>query len=131
EIEHLLPGRGGAMAPQAGTTFYLINADTGKLIGNPSGSSCLGTGCVAVGDVLINGRKNGLQADPSAAAEHGDFVVVKAYLGDIDGRYWRFNFDHTGAISASLMVDTGTPIYSSSALLFVGTADIYMFFATG
>ena len=29
------------------------------------------------------------------------------------------------------MVDTGAPIYASSALLFVGSADIYMFFATG
>ena len=29
------------------------------------------------------------------------------------------------------MVDTGQPIYASSALLFVGSADVYMFFATG
>jgi hypothetical protein len=29
------------------------------------------------------------------------------------------------------MVNTGDPIYASSALLFVGSADIYMFFATG
>src|SRR5258706_15218935 len=29
------------------------------------------------------------------------------------------------------MVDTGQPIYASSALLFVGTVDVYMFFATG
>ena len=29
------------------------------------------------------------------------------------------------------MVDTGAPIYASSALLFVGSADVYMFFATG
>ena len=29
------------------------------------------------------------------------------------------------------MVDTGQPIYASSALLFVGTTDVYMFFATG
>ena len=29
------------------------------------------------------------------------------------------------------MVDTGVPIYASSALLFVGSADVFMFFATG
>jgi hypothetical protein len=29
------------------------------------------------------------------------------------------------------MVDTAQPIYASSALLFIGTAEVYMFFATG
>jgi hypothetical protein len=29
------------------------------------------------------------------------------------------------------MADTGVPIYASSALLFVGSVDVYMFFATG
>jgi Neisseria PilC beta-propeller domain/von Willebrand factor type A domain len=129
-IEDSLPGR-GVGAPRAGTAFYLIDAETGSLIGNPSGGSCAGTGCISVGDVAANGRKNGLQADPSAAGENGTHMVKKAYLGDIDGRYWRFNFDDTGALTNSLMVDTGAPIYASSALLFVGSADVYMFFATG
>ena len=29
------------------------------------------------------------------------------------------------------MIDTSQPIYASSALLFIGTADVYMFFSTG
>jgi Tfp pilus tip-associated adhesin PilY1 len=57
--------------------------------------------------------------------------VSKAYLGDIDGKYWRFSFTAAGSITADEMVDTGQPIYASSALLFVGTSDVYMFFATG
>jgi hypothetical protein len=130
DIETSLPGR-GASAPKAGRSFYLINADTGELIGNPSGLSCTGTGCIDVGEVAANGRKNALQADPTAAGESGNPVVTKAYMGDIDGKYWRFNFDATGALTLSQMVDTGTPIYASSALLFVGTVDVYMFFATG
>ena len=129
-LEDSLPGR-GASAPRAGTAFYLLDAGTGEVIGNPSEGACSGTGCISVGDVGANGRKNGLQADPSAAGENGTPVVRKAYLGDIDGRYWRFNFDETGALTTSLMVDTGAPIYASSALLFVGTVDVYMFFATG
>jgi len=72
-----------------------------------------------------------LQADPSAASDPGNYVVKKAYIGDSDGQYWRFNFDSAGTITVNQMVDTGAPIYASSALLAVGTADMYMFFATG
>jgi Tfp pilus tip-associated adhesin PilY1 len=81
--------------------------------------------------VAANGRKNALQADPTAAGESGSVAVSKAYVGDIDGKYWRFNFTADGMITANQMVDTGQPIYASSALLFVGTTDVYMFFATG
>ena len=138
DIEASIPNR-GASAPKAGNAMYLLNADTGKLLGNPSGSSCTvissgsgsGDGCVVITDLAGNGRKNALQADPTAAGESGSVAVSKAYLGDIDGRYWRFNFTSGGTISVSEMADTGQPIYASSALLFVGTTDVYMFFATG
>ena len=136
DIEALLPGR-GASAPKAGNALYLIDADTGALIGNPSGDctaissgSGAGSGCASVGDVN-NGRKNALQADPTAAGEAASLIVEKAYLGDIDGKYWRFNFTGAGSISVRQMIDTGQPIYASSALLFIGTAEVYMFFATG
>ena len=111
--------------------FNHLGAEGWELIGNPGGLSCTGTGCIDVGDFAANGRKNALQADPTAAGESGSHVVKKAYMGDIDGKYWRFNFDATGALTLSQMVDTGAPIYASSALLFVGTVDVYMFFATG
>jgi hypothetical protein len=134
DIETSLPNR-GASGPKAGNTFYLLNVDTGALIGNASGASCAtqptsGSGCLSVGDVS-NGRKNGLQADPTAAGLSGSPIITKAYMGDVDGRYWRFNFDNAGAITASLMVDTAVPIYASSALLFIGSVDVYMFFSTG
>ncbi len=129
-IENLIPNR-GASAPKAGNAMYLIDVDTGKLVGNPSGSACGGPGCLIVGDVASNGRKNALQADPTAAGDNGSFTVNKAFLGDIDGKYWRFNFTETGTISKTQMIDTAQPIYGSSALLFVGSTDVYMFFATG
>jgi len=119
--------------------MYLLDVDTGLLLGDEAGTTCptvssgsgSGPGCVVIGDVAANGRKNALQADPTAAGESGAVAVTKAYLGDIDGKYWRFNFTPTGVISANLMADTTQPIYASSALLFVGATDVYMFFATG
>lgn len=136
DIEASIPNRGAA-APKAGSALYLLNADTGALIGNASGScgsissgSGSSAGCALLGDVS-NGRKNALQADPTAAGEAGSVIVQKAYMGDIDGKYWRFNFTTGGSISATQMIDTGQPIYASSALLFIGTAEVYMFFATG
>jgi Neisseria PilC beta-propeller domain len=130
DIESLIPNR-GASAPKAGNAMYLLDVDTGKLVGNPSGSACGGPGCLIVGDVASNGRKNALQADPTAAGDNGSFTVNKAFLGDIDGKYWRFNFTETGTISKTQMIDTAQAIYGSSALLFVGSTDVYMFFATG
>jgi Tfp pilus tip-associated adhesin PilY1 len=137
-IESLIPSR-GTNAPRAGNALYLLDADTGLPLGNPSGSTCpvvasgsgSGMGCVSVGDVASNGRKNALQADPTAAGAAESPVVSKAYLGDVDGQYWRFDIMRSGAISAVKMIDTGQPIYNSSALLFAGSLDVYMFFATG
>jgi hypothetical protein len=136
DIETLIPAR--ASGPKAGNALYLLDADTGKPIGNTSGATCTtiasgsgsGSGCINIGDVS-NGRKNALQADPTAAGTNGSFVVNRAYLGDTDGKYWRFTLTSTGSVSALTMTDTGQPIYASSALLFVGSTDVYTFFATG
>ena len=127
-VEDLIPARGAA-APRAGRSLYLIDVRTGGLVGNPGGA-CAGTGCLDVGD-MANTRRNAIQGDPSAAGESGSYVVVKAFLGDLDGNYWKFTFNDTGAITSSVMVFTDQPIYASSALLFVGSMDVYMFFATG
>jgi hypothetical protein len=137
DIEAALPGRGAA-APKAGNAMYLLDVDTGLPLGNASGATCptissgsgSGAGCAVIGDVA-NSRKNALQADPTAAGESGAVAVSKAYLGDIDGNYWRFSFTPAGAITVDLKANTDQPIYASSALLFVGAADVYMFFATG
>jgi Tfp pilus tip-associated adhesin PilY1 len=138
DLESVLPGRGNT-APKAGNALYLINPDTGVLLGNAascttvSSGSGSGTGCVSIGDANNTGgpRKNALQADPTAAGEALSYVVNKAYLGDLDGKYWRFSFNSAGTLSVVQMVDTTQPIYASSALLFIGSTDVYMFFATG
>ena len=129
DVEANLPGRGSS-APNAGQAFFLLNAETGIPIGNAGGTSCNGTGCYDVGDVN-NGRKNAIQADVTASGNAGDTVVSKAYVGDVDGKYWRFTFDSTGTITAHSLINVQQPIFSSSALLFVGTTEKYLFFGTG
>ncbi|MEO7189648.1 MAG: hypothetical protein ABI051_01180 [Vicinamibacterales bacterium] len=128
-IEASLPGR-GASAPAAGRGFFVLDASTGLPLGNPSGGSCAGLGCYDAGD-LAGGAKNALQADVTASSDTGATIVSKAYVGDLDGRYWKFSFMPTGAITATTLATTGQPIYSSSALLFVGTTEKYLFFSTG
>ncbi len=114
--------------PTPGCCSETAPARSCPIIASGSGS---GTGCVIVPELAANNRKNALQADPTAAGDSGSVAVSKAYVGDIDGIYWRFKFTPAGTITANEMVDTGQPIYASSALLFVGTTDVYMFFATG
>ncbi len=94
----------GVSGPKAGATLYLINANTGVLVGNSTGARC-GThadGAAPAASpwaMFSNSRKNALQADPTAAGESGSPVINKAYFGDIDGKYWRFNFTAAGALT--------------------------------
>ena len=132
ETNSALVGRASSSV-RAGRSFYLIDLATGKPIGNPNGpcsSSGTGTGCLDLGDVN-NQRKNALQADVTAAGDANSNVVLTAYAGDIDGRYRRFNLQSNGSIASILLHDAGQPIYASSALLFVGTTQRYLFFSTG
>jgi hypothetical protein len=130
DVEATLTNRMGDSPPvRAGRSFYLVDLETGKVVGDPT--KCSGTGCYDVGDLASPTWKNALQADPTAAGTPGSYLVTKAYLGDLDGRYWRFTFDESATIAATALVSTGQPIYNSSALLMVGTAEQYVFFSTG
>ena len=109
--------------------MYLLDVDTGLLLGNDAGTTCptissgsgSGTGCVIIGDVAGNGRKNALQADPTAAGDSGAVAVSKAYSATSTANTGDSTSHSAGVITANLMVDTGQPIYASSALLFVGS----------
>jgi hypothetical protein len=128
-IEDSIPSRGPA-SPRAGRSFYLLKVEDGTPIGNAAGGPCTGSGCLDLGDVS-DGRRNAVQADPTAAGLTYSHTVTKAYIGDLDGNYWRLNLDANGTIAKVKLTDTGQPIYASSALMFVGSSDQYAFFATG
>jgi hypothetical protein len=131
DLEGQLPNRKlDTPLVRAGHTFYLIDLGTGRVLGDPD--SCLArTGCYDVDDTSPPAWKNALQADPTAAGGVDDYVVTKAYLGDLDGQYWRFNFNQTGVITASSLMKAAQPIYNSSALLMLGTSEQYVYFSTG
>ena len=118
----------GASAPAAGRYLFVLDAATGLPLGGSG--SCSGTGCFDVG-VVNNTIKNAIQADVTATGEFGSPVVTKAYVGDLDGRYFRFDLTAGGGITSTILTSTGQPIYSSSALLSVGTSQRYLFFSTG
>jgi len=84
-----------------------------------------------VGDDATRTRKNSVQADPTAAGVPNGYVVQEAYLGDLDGRFYRFGLTTTGTITATWSYDTAQPIYASSALMVVGSTEQYVFFSTG
>ena len=126
DIETSLVNRGGT---PAGRSLFVLDAATGLPVNN-LGGSCSGVGCYDAGDVS-NGRKNAIQADVTAASDAGTPAVNVAYVGDIDGKYRRFDLTPTGGIVPTVLIDTNQPIYSSSALLFVGTTSRYLFFGTG
>jgi hypothetical protein len=128
-----LPGRTG---DQAGRSLYLLDLTTGRPLGSPSscGTGTTAQGCVDVGEVSNNGRKNAVQADPTAAGVANGTYITKAYAGDIDGRYWRFDFTGGGSITRTSLLSaqqSSHPIYSSSALMLVGSLSQYVFFSTG
>ena len=112
DIESLLPGR-GAQRAKAGNALYLIDAGhrgaDRQCQPEPARRSraapAASNGCAIIGDVS-NGRKNALQADPTAAGEAGSrHRRRRPTSGDIDGKYWRFDFTTAGAISATQMVE--------------------------
>jgi len=89
--------------------------------------------------------KNALQADPVATGPSDSRFISKAYLGDLDGKVWRFdlNLNASGAPIITQMlnlysISTGAgskasdhPIFSSMATVSIGNAKQYLFVGTG
>jgi hypothetical protein len=118
----------GSSAPAAGRYVFVLDAQNGRPLGGSS--TCGGKGCLDVG-IISNDIKNAIQADVTASGDYGSPVVTKAYVGDLDGRYFRFDLASDGSITSTILTSTGQSIYSSSALLFVGSSQRYLFFSTG
>ncbi len=124
----------------AGATFYLLDVKTGEVFDSRSvGSDNIGErvdSCVTSNDCTK--LKNALQADPVATGPADSRYVSKAYVGDLDGRMWRFDLKLDSAkvpkINAAVkLYDAGAaqPMFSSMATVTVGGSNQYLFQATG
>ena len=140
----------------AGTTFYILDVATGNVldsrnVGNdgkgengplyPSLSTA--DNCATANNCTL--LKNALQADPVATGPADSRFISKAYLGDLDGKIWRFDLslNATGAPIITQMlnlysISTGSgskasdhPIFSSMATVSIGNAKQYLFVGTG
>jgi hypothetical protein len=130
--------RGGTIA---GTHFYVLDAETGLVLDSRSvGSDGLAetvSDCVAVNDCTR--LKNALQADPVATGPADSRYITKAYIGDLDGRLWRFDLqldadDAPVIASAPTKVydaGAGHPLFTSMATINVGSTKQYLFQGTG
>ncbi len=139
--------RGGTVA---GTTFYVLDIATGNVLDSRNvGTDGKGeTGATADNCAAANNcslLKNALQADPVATGPSDSRFISKVYLGDLDGKIWRFdlNLNATGAPIITQMlnlysISTGAgskasdhPVFSSMATVSIGYSKQYLFVGTG
>jgi hypothetical protein len=143
-----LANRGGAVA---GTTFYMLNVETGAVFDSRSvgsdGHAETVDSCQAIND--CRRLKNAIQADPVATGPADSRFVTKVYVGDLDGKLWRFDI---GVDSAQIPKVNGLvqlynastqdpltgdpnnssqPLFASMAAVNVGGTKQYLFQATG
>jgi hypothetical protein len=131
------PFRAGAVA---GTTLYMLNAATGAVLTSQDvGSDGLAE---TVDDCRVSnncGRlKNALQMDPVATGVLDSRFVSRVYIGDLDGRVWRFNVGLLSGVptingTAVRLYDAteGHPLFASMATVTVGSTNQYIFVGTG
>jgi hypothetical protein len=142
--------RGGVVA---GTTFYMFNAETGAVLDSKSVGSdgqyetqdnC--TNAVNPGGTPGNDCryfKNALHSDPVATGPADSRFITKSYIGDLDGRLWRFDIQLDpvslapqfvpGASNPTKLYDDALkqPIFASMATVNVGGTQQYIFTGTG
>jgi hypothetical protein len=135
--------RGGIVG---GSTFYILDMLDGAVldsrdVGNDNLAETVDN-CAAAND--CRKLKNALQADPVATGPNDSRFITKTYIGDLDGRIWRFDLglDAAGVPKIKTMlklytVDNGVgpanehPMFASMATVSVGSAQQYLFAGTG
>lgn len=127
-------------ATRAGTTFYVLDVETGDVLGTPRD-----VGADANAETIDDCRtlddcrkmKNALQMDPVATGPSDQRFITKVYIGDLDGRVWKFALGVTdGAVDVSTptkLYDAGAdyPLFASMATVNVGSTNQYIFIGTG
>lgn len=112
---------------RAGTTFYVLDAATGRLLASHD-----------VGDDSNrDSLKNALVADPSTAGASESRFMDRAYIGDLEGKLWRYRLSNSSGTvrltSQTRIYDAAewNPFYQSMAVMPDGAGGHYIFAATG
>lgn len=125
----------------AGTTFYVLDAATGGvLLAEDVGNDVYGEtvdSCRAANDCTR--IKNALQADPVATGPPNSRFVTQAYIGDLDGKLWRFRFGLNESYAPVVLegptelydATRSHPLFASLAVVNIGGTQQYIFFGTG
>jgi hypothetical protein len=128
--------RGGA---RGGRSFYVLDVATGDVLATRD------VGADSAGEEDDDCRiendctriKNALQMDPVATGPSDSRFVNKAYIGDLDGRVWRFDLTFNGT-TVSMAAPTSLynagashPLFASMATVNVGVTKQYIFVGTG
>lgn len=125
---------------RVGTTFYVLDVATGTILGTPRD-----VGADTFGEALDDCRtandcrrmKNALQMDPVATGPLDQRFITKVYIGDLDGKVWRFGLSWNGAtVSVTVptkLYDAGAtaPFFGSMATVNVGGSNQYIFVGSG
>lgn len=132
---------------KAGRALYLLDAGDGELfdwqdVGDDSQAEQLDN-CTTTGSCTM--MKNALQADAVATGPSDSRYITKTYIGDLDGKVWRFDINLSGTQDTDGMykpefasgtpvqlanVGADQPIFASMATVAVGTEQ-YIFFGSG
>lgn len=134
---------------RAGTTFYLLDVGTGAVYDSRD------VGADGKGETLDNcvldlvkgctELKNAIQADPVATGPAESRFITKTYIGDLDGKVWRFDLNLNSSSQPVIQqmlnlytISTGSgskasdhPIFSSMATVSIGSTQQYLFVGTG
>ena len=131
--------RGGVIA---GSTFYLLNVETGAVfdsrdVGNDNKAENVDN-CALANPKNCEEIKNALQTDPVATGPPDSRYITKGYIGDLDGKLWRFDLGMVTGVpkiktAPTKLYDAGAnqPLFASMATVNVGNTQQYIFYATG
>jgi hypothetical protein len=126
-------------ATRSGTTFYVFNVASGAVLGTRDvGADSFAehfNDCRTVND--CRKMKNALQMDPVATGPADQRFITTTYIGDLDGRVWKFALGLDGSsvtlAAPTKLYDVGAeyPLFASMATVNVGGSSQYLFLGTG
>ena len=126
-------------ATRSGTTFYVFDVEDGAVLGSRDvGADSFAENfndCRTAND--CRKMKNALQMDPVATGPSDQRFITTAYIGDLDGRVWKFAIGLDGTTlslpAPTKLYDAGAeyPLFASMATVNVGGSSQYLFLGTG